>query len=103
MTISSVWRPLNGPVRDWPLATMDYQTAEASDMYPCDLLRHEYEERGQTATFTYRDEHEWYYLDQQLNSEVTVIKIWDSEADSVSKCMFCWNTKNVTLCVMKLT
>ncbi|KAH8160893.1 hypothetical protein CIB48_g7358 [Xylaria polymorpha] len=83
----NVWRPLNGPVRDWPLATMDYQTAEASDMYPCDLLRHEYEERGQTATFTYRDEHEWYYLDQQLNSEVTVIKIWDSEADSVSK--FC--------------
>ncbi|KAI0468893.1 S-adenosyl-L-methionine-dependent methyltransferase [Xylaria cf. heliscus] len=83
----NVWRPLNGPVRDWPLATMDYQTAQASDMYPCDLLRHEYEERGQTATFIYRDEHEWYYLDQQLNSEVTVIKIWDSEDDSVSK--FC--------------
>ncbi|KAI0455778.1 S-adenosyl-L-methionine-dependent methyltransferase [Xylaria acuta] len=83
----NVWRPLNGPVRDWPLGTMDYQTAEASDMYPCDLLRNEYEERGQTATFIYRDEHEWFYLDQQLNSEVTVIKIWDSEADGVSK--FC--------------
>ncbi|KAI1824922.1 S-adenosyl-L-methionine-dependent methyltransferase [Xylaria intraflava] len=83
----NVWRPLNGPVRDWPLATMDYQTTKASDMYPCDLLRHEYEERGQTATFVYRDEHEWYYLDKQLSSEVTVIKIWDSEASGVSK--FC--------------
>jgi hypothetical protein len=66
---------------------MDYQTVKASDMYPCDLLRHEDEERGQTATFTYRDEHEWYYLNKQLNSEVTVIKIWDSKTDGVSKCM----------------
>ncbi|KAI1435781.1 S-adenosyl-L-methionine-dependent methyltransferase [Xylaria sp. CBS 124048] len=83
----NVWRPLNGPVRDWPLATMDYQTIKASDMYPCDLLRNEYEERGQTATFVYRDEHEWYYLDEQQNNEVTVIKIWDSDAGNASK--FC--------------
>ncbi|GAW14668.1 hypothetical protein ANO14919_040710 [Xylariales sp. No.14919] len=83
----NIWRPLNGPVQDWPLATMDYQTTEVFDMYPCDLLRQEYEERGQTATFTYRDGQEWYYLENQLNSEVTTIKIWDSEADGVSK--FC--------------
>ncbi|RYP04561.1 hypothetical protein DL764_004369 [Monosporascus ibericus] len=80
----NVWRPLNGPVQDWPLATMDYRSVKPSDMYPCDLLKGEYEERGQTATFTYSDQHKWYYLDRQETNEVTIIKIWDSRTDGVS-------------------
>ncbi|RMZ66208.1 O-methyltransferase family 2 [Pyrenophora seminiperda CCB06] len=83
----NVWRPLNGPVQDWPLATMDYQTAKSSDMLPCDLLRGISEERGQTATFTHSDRQKWYYLDKQCPHEVTVIKIWDSNTNGTSK--FC--------------
>ncbi|KAI0402333.1 S-adenosyl-L-methionine-dependent methyltransferase [Xylaria palmicola] len=83
----NIWRPLNGPVQDWPLATMDYQSVRLSDMHPCDLLAGEDEERGQTVTFTYSAEQAWYYLDRQGNSEVTAVKIWDSDASGVSK--FC--------------
>ncbi|KAI1778790.1 S-adenosyl-L-methionine-dependent methyltransferase [Hypoxylon cercidicola] len=83
----NVWRPLNGPVMDWPLATMDYQTVKPSEMHPCDLLKEKDEERGQTATFTSSEEQKWYYLDKQKTNEVTVIKIWDSKTDGVSK--FC--------------
>lgn len=82
----SVWRPLNGPVQDWPLATMDFRTVDpAKEMFPCDLLKGENEERGQTATFTHSDGQKWYYLDKQTSSEVTVLKIWDS-AKSVASC-----------------
>jgi hypothetical protein len=68
---------------------MDYCTAKSSDMYPCDLLRGEYEERGQTATFTQSDEHRWYYMEKQRTNEVTVIKIWDNGTDGgISKCEY---------------
>lgn len=84
----NVWRPLNGPVQDWPLATMDYQTVNTSDMHTCDLLRGDAEKRGQTVTFTHDPAQKWYYLDQQRTDEVTVIKIWDNSKDpGISK--FC--------------
>jgi len=54
---------------------MDCPTIGPSNMHPCDLLRVENEERGQTATFTYSDDQKWYYLDKQKTNEVTVIKI----------------------------
>ncbi|KAH7303236.1 O-methyltransferase-domain-containing protein [Stachybotrys elegans] len=82
----NVWRPLNGPVQDWPLATMDYQTVRPDEMYPCDLLRGENEFRGQTATFTHSANQKWYYLDKQRTNEVTVIKIWDSNSDETARC-----------------
>lgn len=65
---------------------MDYQTTRANDMYVCDLFSGKYEERGQTATFTHSDQQKWYYLDQQETNEVTVIKIWDSSSQDISKC-----------------
>jgi hypothetical protein len=86
LTQSSVWRPLNGPVQDWPLATMDYQSAKATEILPCDLLKDTFEERGQTATFTYSKQQKWYYLDKQRTDEVTVVKIWDSKNDGTSNC-----------------
>ncbi|KAJ4390993.1 hypothetical protein N0V93_004592 [Gnomoniopsis smithogilvyi] len=77
----NVWRPLNGPIQDWPLATMDYRSVNDHDMHICDLLKDKYEVRGQTTTFTYSDKHSWYYLPEQRTNEVTVIKIWDNKLD----------------------
>lgn len=65
---------------------MDYQSAHANDMHACDLLKGSNEERGQTATFTHSEKQKWYYLDHQETAEVTVIKIWDSSRQHVSKC-----------------
>lgn len=78
---------------------MDYQSVKPSDMYPCDLLKQDYEERGQTATFTYSDQQKWYYLDKQKTNEVTVIKIWDNKTEGVSKCMCSYADGVVSLSV----
>ncbi|PVI02647.1 methyltransferase [Periconia macrospinosa] len=87
----NIWRPLNGPVKDWPLATMDCRTVGLHEMYPCTLLRGTTEERGQTATYTHAETQKWFYLSEQSNSEVTAIKIWDNcSAEGVSR--FCAHT-----------
>lgn len=64
---------------DWPLATMDFQTLSQSDVHNCDLWRHQFEERGQTVTYTQNEAQKWYYLDKHEVDEVTMIKIWDSK------------------------
>ncbi|KAJ5190072.1 hypothetical protein N7491_007887 [Penicillium cf. griseofulvum] len=81
----NLWRPLRGPVQDWPLATMDYRTCRTNLIYPTDLLDKVDNYRGQTVTFGYADEQEWYYLDKQRTDEVTMIKIWDSKEDVQAK------------------
>ncbi|KAF1950197.1 S-adenosyl-L-methionine-dependent methyltransferase [Byssothecium circinans] len=83
----NVWRPLNGPVKDWPLATMDFKTAKSNEMYSCNLYKGTDEERGQTATYTFSEAQKWFYLNEQQTDEVTVIKIWDSKVGGVSR--FC--------------
>lgn len=73
-----MWRPLNGPVNDWPLALMDAGTLLAADCHPTTLWRHDFEFRGSTMFITHNDTQKWYFLDQQNTSEVTIIKIWDN-------------------------
>ncbi|KIX09588.1 uncharacterized protein Z518_00668 [Rhinocladiella mackenziei CBS 650.93] len=75
----NIWRPLNGPVEDWPLAQMDFRTCPPETLLNCDLLRGALEKRGQTVTFTHSDQQQWYYLDAHRTDEVTVIKIWDNQ------------------------
>jgi hypothetical protein len=66
---------------------MDYQSVNANDFHPCDLLKGAFEERGQTVTFTHNDDQKWYYLKNQMSNEVTAIKVWDNE-DGGSKCEY---------------
>lgn len=49
-----------------------------------------YDDRvGETTRFTYRPEHEWYWLPQQKPNEVSMLKCYDSETDgSVSRWSF---------------
>lgn len=82
----SVWRPLRGPVVDWPLATMDYRSCDPDLIYPTDLLDKADGYRGQTVTFGHSDKQKWYYLDGHRTDEVTLIKIWDNKNDVVGKC-----------------
>lgn len=67
---------------------MDYRSLSPANVHPCTLWRHQYEERGQTVTFSYADGQKWYYLDGHLREEVTMIKIWDNEESVVGKCEF---------------
>jgi len=49
-----------------------------------------YDDRvGETTRFTYRPEHEWYWFPQQTQTEVSMLKCYDSETDgSVSRWSF---------------
>ncbi|KAI0182487.1 hypothetical protein EV127DRAFT_488048 [Xylaria flabelliformis] len=77
----NVWRPLNGPVVDWPLAQMDFTTLDTRNVHPCDLWRGEYEDRGQTVTIEHSPNQKWWYLGGHRSDEVTLLKIWDSWGD----------------------
>lgn len=84
--LSSVWRPLRGPVEEWPLAVMDGRSLKENHVHPTNIFKHQYNLQGQTVSISHSPEQTWYYLDQQKTDEVTFIKIWDSRDDVPSKC-----------------
>ncbi|KAF7168581.1 hypothetical protein CNMCM5623_001563 [Aspergillus felis] len=85
-----VWRPLNGPVQDWPLAMMDCTTLAKASIHPTQLYRNRFELRGETVSISHRKDQRWYYLDRQKTDEITFIKIWDSkEGVSGYMCAHC--------------
>jgi len=86
--VASIWRPLRGPVVDWPLAVMDTRSVSAKDVFPVDLLKHQYEERGQTVAVCHQTDQKWWYLSGHRTDEVTMIKIWDNEEYISGKCEY---------------
>ncbi|OTA66119.1 hypothetical protein K449DRAFT_325987 [Hypoxylon sp. EC38] len=88
--IINVWRPLRGPVEEWPLATMDGRSLKDAHVHPTNIFKDQYDLQGQTVSITYSPEQRWYYLDHQNTDEVTFIKIWDNKEDVPSKlCAHC--------------
>ena len=83
--ILNVWRPLRGPVTEWPLTQMDFTSLQPGDVHPCNLWRGAWEDRGQTVTFTHAAGQRWFYLDAHHTDEVTLLKIWDSR-EGVAAC-----------------
>lgn len=82
----SAWRPLYGPLYDWPLAVLDttsvdcYRDLVASDnVYPHQV--------SETYVFFHED-HRWYYLSQHQSHEILLFKAFDSKTvDSTAR--FC--------------
>ncbi|KAI8632619.1 hypothetical protein F5Y19DRAFT_491279 [Xylariaceae sp. FL1651] len=88
--VINVWRPLRGPVQEWPLATMDARSLAEDNVHPTNIFKHQYQLQGQTISITYSPDQKWYYLDQQQTNEVTFIKIWDNQDDAIAKlCAHC--------------
>ncbi|KAK8157465.1 hypothetical protein IWX90DRAFT_480714 [Phyllosticta citrichinensis] len=88
--IINAWRPLNGPVQDWPLATMDFTTLKTSNIHPGNLYHNRFELRGQSCSISHHPDQRWYYLDSQRNDEMTFIKIWDNKPAVTGKaCAHC--------------
>lgn len=75
--IINIWRPLNGPVMDFPLAVSDSQTVSDEDLIP---IEHRYSDRnGQTAAVRYNRGQEWYYWSGMRNDERLALKCFDSD------------------------
>jgi len=76
--IINVWRPIRGPVVDFPLAVGDYRTVnKETDLQPTDLIypnRH-----GETYSVRYNPNIKWYFIGNQQPDDVLLIKCYESE------------------------
>lgn len=78
-SMASIWKPLKGPLNDWPLTFCDASTVHKSmDLEAADLLY----PKLATENFQvyHRPEHKWYYLSGQTTSELIIFR----QADSMS-------------------
>ncbi|KAL6852589.1 hypothetical protein ACO1O0_007136 [Amphichorda felina] len=80
---TSVWRPLEHPVRDCPLAVCDISTVGPRDLIAADHYRETF--AGEGLYMVYKPEHRWYYINEHTKDEVLVFKIYDS-GDVPAKC-----------------
>lgn len=82
--ISSVWRPLEYPVTDWPIAVCDGRTVSPSDLVEADHVRRQY--TGSTMYLQHNPAQKFYYLDNQTKDEILIFKNFDSARNVAAKC-----------------
>ena len=71
--IINLWRPIEHPALDWPLALCDYRSVDAKkDVFPVALVYPDRE--GETFGVTYNEKHKWKYLRGMTPEELVLIK-----------------------------
>lgn len=103
--IINVWRPIENPASDFPLAVVDWRSTEPKDFVPLDLMypirpdsamddddrgkekladesKHfsteGYEARGETLAVQPNEQHKFYYMKDMTPDEVMMLKCYDS-------------------------
>ncbi|KAI2623229.1 hypothetical protein GGR54DRAFT_638469 [Hypoxylon sp. NC1633] len=103
--IINVWRPIENPASDFPLAVVDWRSTQPSDFLPVDLLYPQrvdstadnddrgkevrpdeskwystegYEARGETISVAPNEAHKFYYQKDMTPDEVLLLKCYDS-------------------------
>ncbi|HET6606590.1 MAG TPA: CmcJ/NvfI family oxidoreductase [Rhodopila sp.] len=77
--VINLWRPINHPVYDAPLAVAEAPSVRFAELVPSDLV---YRNRvGETYNVLFSPEHRWHYVRQQRPEEVLLIKCYDSRTD----------------------
>jgi len=76
--IINFWRPIRGPIKDYPLAVADYRSIKPeTDLQPSDLI---YPNRkGETYHIRYGPHQKWYYIKDQQPDDVILLKCYESE------------------------
>jgi len=78
-SIINVWRPIRGPLQDFPLAVCDAQSVAADDLVATDLL---YTDRtGETYNVRHNPAHRWFYAPRMSRDEVLLFRSYDSAED----------------------
>lgn len=111
--IINVWRPIDNPASDFPLAVIDWRTTDPSDFINVDLLYPKrqdspqnndddrgkeafpdpqsmsstvgYEVKGETFAVAPSDAHRFYYMKDMTPEEVMFIKCFDSRSQWFGK------------------
>lgn len=69
----TIWKPLKGPLYDWPLALCDSATVNPeTDFEPQDIV--DLTEVLENIHVYYKDSHKWCYLSGQQDDEVLVFR-----------------------------
>ena len=83
--ILSAWHPLKGPTQDWPLAVCDASTVDfENDAVPGDIVQ--VDRVTENMQIHYNDDQKWYYLSNQMPSEMLLFKNADSETPRGAHC-----------------
>ncbi|KAK4043312.1 methyltransferase CmcJ [Parachaetomium inaequale] len=81
--VINVWRPLDHPVEDYPLAFCDASTLRDEDLVECDHVRRKY--KGATLFPNHHPDQKFYFLRDQQQEAVTLLKIFDSDTSVVAR------------------
>ncbi len=77
--IVNVWRPIRGPVRNFPLAFCDAASVASGDLVP---VERQAEDRiGEIQLALYNPSHSWYYFPAMRTEEALLFKTYDSATD----------------------
>jgi hypothetical protein len=77
--VINLWRPLFGPLRDFPLAVADARSIAPDELVPSDLV---YRDRvGETYSVRYSPRHRWFYVPDMQPDEALLLKCFDSALD----------------------
>lgn len=108
-SLINVWRPIENPATDFPLAVIDWRSTRPEDFVPVDLMYPKrpdsamddddrgkeqlpdeaslfstegYEPRGETLAVQPNENHRFYYYKDMTPDEVMLLKCYDSFGDS---------------------
>ncbi|WP_395022282.1 CmcJ/NvfI family oxidoreductase [Dongia sp.] len=75
--IVNVWRPIVGPLQQFPLALGDAESLAAKDVLATDLI---YPDRvGEIYSIAYNPSQRWFYFPEMSRDEAVLIKTYDSD------------------------
>jgi hypothetical protein len=81
--IVNLWRPVNGPVYNHPLAMCNARSVAADDLVA--VKRQARDRTGEIQFCLYNPNHQWYYFPQMQMDEALVFKTYDSATDGRSR------------------
>lgn len=75
---SSIWKPLRGPLSDWPLAVCDEETVDGNEDY---IASDVVSRSGFTENYLiyFNPRHRWYYLSRQKATELVLFRQADTQ------------------------
>lgn len=77
--IVQVWRPINKPVQDCPLAVLDAKSIGQTDLVESTLVYPDRE--GYTYLLAPNPEHKWYFAPLMTREEAMLFKCYDTQLD----------------------
>jgi hypothetical protein len=82
-SIINVWRPIRGPLEDWPLALCDACSVTPGDLIATDLF---YKDRtGETYSVKHNPAHRWLYAPRMSRDEVLLFRCYDSTEHGLAR------------------